>query len=1105
MPVPAVKGGAVETLIDLYLAYNEQHQLHDITVYSVSDKATKHHLALLSQVNHYRYINLFTWWAKVRKMMLFRGKWRYYNPTIEYFLHQALQDIRRQHYDLVIVENRPGFILKLRTMTDARCVLHLHNDFLNAKSKEAASIVEGYDKMISVSDYITHQIPDASDKSITVYNAIDVAHFLKAQPLEREAIGLTKDDFVVVYSGRLNKDKGILPLVEAIHMLTDIPNLKLLVVGASTYSADIEPTPFIRQLKETAAPVRERIVLTGFVDYQQVPAYLKTANVAVVPSLWEEPFGLTVVEAMAAGLPLIATRSGGIPEICEGAAMLVERDDCATQLAQAIRQLYEHPEQRQQLSDAAQERAHQFDKTRYCEKFFKALLTLLFLLMPLTMTAQQKSKLSMWLQEKLEIRGTMDDGRWKKEDVRGKRAEDKKEKLTTVFVRTSETLTEDSLLEYGGTIYAQLGDVSIITIPLSQIGKLIESPNVLRVEANQRANVTLDTVPVVSNIQPVYQSTPKHQAFTGKGVIMGLMDVGFDLTHPTFYNNVSRSNYRIKAFWDQLGQRDESTMVRLPVGRDYLTEGDILAQGCAVDGKIQGHGTHTAGIAAGSGYDSPYRGVAYESDLCLVANAVTDDTTYIDKQDYYLYTSATDALGFKYIFDYAEQQGKPCVISFSEGYTPYMDDDDMLYNDFLERLIGPGRILVVSAGNESRMLTYVDKPVGKEHAGAFLQTEGKNPLYRIKSEKPVALSLYAYKDSSTPTHQLHIAADDERWEGTLIDTLAIGNDTLAIVIDSYPSTFDQQGIISMVQMHSTKELNMLPPLALVISGKEQQAALIGSSTNSFANHDKDPRWNDATMGHNILSPGCLKAPICVGSTSHRTTFKNLKDQWVRNTYSNEEAGHWSPFSSVGPTLDGRIKPDVTAPGRNIISAYSSYYLAENPTATSYDVAHFDVDGRTYPWHAASGTSMSTPVVAGVIALWLEAKPDLTRDDIIGILQRTSRHPEEELSYPNNKYGYGDIDAYRGLLDILSAAGIKEISQHEPQDATIWAQDGLLHIVFDNVSDKPVTLSIYTTGGARVYQTCIDASQHEVTLPLPTLGKGIYIVQLGTLGSQLIRI
>ena len=723
-----------------------------------------------------------------------------------------------------------------------------------------------------------------------------------------------------------------------------------------------------------------------------------------------------------------------------------------------------------------------------------------------TCIGNNQEKLSMWLKQSAEVRVGKNSQRHtllSREDVNRRAASD--DRLVSVFVRTSETLTEEMLVEYGGKIYAQLGDISIITIPMSQIGKLIENPTVLRVEANQRAEVTLDTVSRVTNILPVYEHTAEHQAFTGKGVVMGLVDVGFDLTNPTFYNNVALSDYRIKAFWDQLAKRDETSWDKLPVGRDFLTTNDILAQGCATDGKTQSHGTHTAGIAAGCGYNTPYRGVAYESDLCLVANAVSSDTAYIDAQDYYLYTSATDALGFKYIFDYAEQQGKPCVVSFSEGYTPYMDDDDLLYNDFLERLIGPGRIFVASAGNESHQLTYIDKPVGKEQAGAFLKTSKQNALYRIKSQEPVTLTFYAYTAGSTPTHQLQIAADDERWSETIIDTLFVNNDTLAIVINSYPSAFDQQGSIAMVQLYGNKAINQMSPIAIVIGGSGQQAAVIGSATYALANRDTDPQWNDAIVSHNILGPGCLTAPICVGSTTHRLGFHNINGQWRESLYDGEDAGLWSPFSSVGPTLDERTKPDICAPGRNVISAYSSYYREAYPTATDYDVATSETNGRSYPWHTDSGTSMACPVAAGIIALWLQAKPDLTRDDIMGVLQRTSRQPEGALRYPNSKYGYGEIDAYRGLLDILGVTAIKEISQHEHSDARIWASDGLLHIVFDNVPAKPVAVNIYTTGGSVVYGSSINTNDSHVVLPLPTLSKGIYVVQLDTSGSALIRI
>ena len=89
--------------------------------------------------------------------------------------------------------------------------------------------------------------------------------------------------------------------------------------------------------------------------------------------MWEEPFGLTVVEAMAAGLPLITTRSGGIPEICEGVATIVNRDNIVENLANAILDLYHHPEKRVAMSKASLERSKMFDKETYARNFFEAI------------------------------------------------------------------------------------------------------------------------------------------------------------------------------------------------------------------------------------------------------------------------------------------------------------------------------------------------------------------------------------------------------------------------------------------------------------------------------------------------------------------------------------------------------------------------------------------------------------------------------------------------------------------------------------------------------------------------------------------------------------
>ena len=115
----------------------------------------------------------------------------------------------------------------------------------------------------------------------------------------------------------------------------------------------------------------------------------------------------------------------------------------------------------------------------------------------------------------------------------------------------------------------------------------------------------------------------------------------------------------------------------------------------------------------------------------------------------------------------------------------------------------------------------------------------------------------------------------------------------------------------------------------------------------------------------------------------------------------------APYSSMGPTTDGRIKPDVMAPGTMVISSFSSFFREEKPDDVMFntEVSHYDFQGRTYSWLADSGTSFSCPAVAGTIALWLQARPDLTPEEALDVIQHTSHQPDPSLTYPNNIYGY----------------------------------------------------------------------------------------------------
>ena len=680
------------------------------------------------------------------------------------------------------------------------------------------------------------------------------------------------------------------------------------------------------------------------------------------------------------------------------------------------------------------------------------------------------------------------------------------------FVQTDEQQARRVLNETGCRLLSQQGDIAIAMIPVSRLSELAARTEVKRIEASRSARLTMDTTRLVINALPVYEGQSLPQTYTGQGVVMGVMDIGFDLTHPTFLND-DRSGYRITRFWDQVSQ--DTIGSTLPVGRDFeFRDGQLTVQH-STDGITETHGTHTAGIAAGSGFDSAYRGMAPGAELCLVSNAVNNDTIYIDEADYYKYTSATDALGFQYIFDYADSVGRPCVISFSEGYHPYYDDVDLLFETYVDRMLGEGHILVTSSGNESLKQTYIYKPAYESAVGAytntyedsftfFMRSNQGNPRFSLlfgsrKNHQPVDSVSYAY--SELP-HCDFPSLDSAR---VIIDSLLVDTIPYAVTTIKYPSAYNPYDTICCVTLQADRALTLAHEIALVISGEGAEAEVF--SVSGMRNYRQ---WTSAEVRSNVLQPGCMRRVITVGSTVHRTGFVNFLGEYYDYSY-NGSNGLYSRYSSIGPTFEGLIKPDVVAPGDNVISGYSSYYLENNPDALDInsDVAHFDYNGRTYAWNANTGTSMATPVVGGAIALWLQANPKLTPEDVMGVLSRTCRQPDPELTYPNNYYGYGEIDVYSGLLDVLETSAIPALSHRLAQGVALMNDGGRLWLTLPaDIPAEGLTVNVYALDGRRVAQHRCSAADSR--MEFPTLQPGVYAVQLGGAAegysaSQLVRV
>ena len=642
------------------------------------------------------------------------------------------------------------------------------------------------------------------------------------------------------------------------------------------------------------------------------------------------------------------------------------------------------------------------------------------------------------------------------------------DRLLTAFVRIDGNAAE-VLRQYGCKELARVGDISIAAIPLSNLGALSCGKQVKRIETGRRCSIQMDTTRLVVNAEKVYTGEGLSQSYTGCGVVVGVQDIGFDLTHPNFYS-ADMSQYRIKALWDQLSR--DTIGSTLYVGRDYVGRDALLELKHPIDGETQTHGTHTAGIAAGSGAEgngdiSPYRGMACDADLVLVDNAA-DNASLIDPKDYYKFTYATDALGFKYIFDYAERMHQPCVINFSEGSSQDFHGYDQLYYELLAKLIGPGRIIVSSAGNDGARNSYIHKNIGKERAGAFIMGNEKRFSCTAKSKQTFTFRVSVYDNVASPQIvDISTVNVCNAQDSLLTDSLLVGGKKYIWRVLAYPNSYDTSETAYDFQISSPSKLGDSPQVSLQVMGRDADIELYRMSGYMFP-HALDPVLDAGDCRYTIFSPSSSPDVICVGSTSYRTQFVNYLGE--KKVYDSGQKGIRSSFSAMGPTLDGRIKPDVMAPGQNIISSYSTFFI-NNPknvnASVKSDVRHFEYNGRTYAWNANAGTSMSAPVVTGAIALWLQADPTLTPADCLEIFAKTCSHYDTSLSYPNNLYGYGQIDVAAGLREVLrrKALGINTIGQKkvsEQYDNRIYLLDGR----YVGTSDANLPKGIYIRNGKK---------------------------------------
>lgn len=341
LPIPAVHGGAVSTLIEYLIKENEIEKKMNLTVLSIYDADAQKESEKYphTKFEFIHSIKVLDWCDNLLDEMLSFGKKD--NNRHQYFRKQrSLKYIshymKKYDFDKVVFQNS-GYLLNVLKDTSlaekykGKLYYHLHNDIPDNISTTAVCQC----KLLLISEYLKKHInkvcgKDMSSQCKIVKNGFDCTHFAQELPERekltlRQKLGIAPEKKIVMFAGRIVAAKGIAELTQAIEELKR-DDIVLMVVGAHNFGTG-QSSIFQKEMEQCFVTLGEKVRFTGYVPYEEIWKYYKLADVAVLPSVWEEPAGLTMIEACAAGIPLITTKSGGIPEyVPANNVILLERD-----------------------------------------------------------------------------------------------------------------------------------------------------------------------------------------------------------------------------------------------------------------------------------------------------------------------------------------------------------------------------------------------------------------------------------------------------------------------------------------------------------------------------------------------------------------------------------------------------------------------------------------------------------------------------------------------------------------------------------------------------------------------------------------------------------
>lgn len=307
-----------------------------------------------------------------------RGPVRYVRPSgRKGYLLAVIKSLRREHYDLIQVDNRPRMARAVKkALPAARVWLALHSlTFVSRKHigrQELADCFRHVERILVNSRYLEEEVarlvPEAAHKLEVVYPGVNTGLFLprwegegaRLREEKLRVMGYTGKK-IILYAGRLREIKGVHHLLEAMPRLAaQYPEAVLIVVGGAFYGSK-RTTGYVRKLHRMARSLPRNVRFVPYVPHEQMPDWFRLADVAVMPSPRREAFGLVNVEAMASAVPVVAADSGGMREIIlhEETGYLVPVGYLSGGIADAVGRLLDDQELARRMGEQAAQRVRE--------------------------------------------------------------------------------------------------------------------------------------------------------------------------------------------------------------------------------------------------------------------------------------------------------------------------------------------------------------------------------------------------------------------------------------------------------------------------------------------------------------------------------------------------------------------------------------------------------------------------------------------------------------------------------------------------------------------------------------------------------------------------